>query len=81
MADVTNNTFNEDNLENLSSQNLAIKENGFFLVDLKKMGFDKLLSKGEVKNKYRIKAGYASKNAVEKVKEAGGEVLLAVSVR
>ena len=69
--------FIEDNLENLSLQNLAIKENRFFSVDLKKMGFDKLLSKGEVKNKYKIKAVYASKNAVEKVKEAGGEVLLA----
>ena len=68
--------FIEDNLETLGSQKLVSKENDFFLVDLKKMGFDKLLSKGNVKNKYKIKADYASKNALEKVKGAGGEVIL-----
>lgn len=52
------------------------KENDLFFVDLKKIGFDKLLSTGNVTNKYKIKVPYASKKAVEKVKSNGGEVIL-----
>ncbi len=36
----------------------------------------KILGKGEVKNKLFIKAKQASKSAMEKVKEKGGEILL-----
>ena len=36
----------------------------------------KILSKGEVKNKLIIQAKEASKSAIEKVKKAGGEILL-----
>jgi len=52
-------------------------ENEFFSVDLDKLGFNKLLSRGKVTNKYKIKVPYASKKAIEKVKSNGGEVILA----
>ena len=66
----------EENLAKLSSQSLVSKEGEFFSVDIGKLGFNKLLSKGPIANKYKIKAAYASKKAVEKVKASGGEVVL-----
>ncbi len=66
----------EENIQKLNSQNLVTKENDFFSVDLKKLGFNKLLSSGKVTNKYKIKVPYASKKAIEKVKSNGGEVVL-----
>ena len=66
------------NLQDLSSKNLITRENMFYSVDLEKLGFNKLLGNGKVLHKYKIKTSYASKGAVEKVKEAGGEVVLSV---
>lgn len=55
----------------------AIKnENNFYSVDLGRLGFNKLLSSGKVSNKYKIKVQYASKKAIEKIKNRGGEVVL-----
>jgi len=48
------------------------------VVDLGKLGYNKLLGKGHVKSKLKIKVDNASAKAVEKVKKAGGEVILAV---
>jgi large subunit ribosomal protein L15 len=39
----------------------------------------KILGTGEVKNKLIIKAGEASKSAIEKVKKLGGEIILSSS--
>ncbi len=50
------------------------KEDG--LVDLNKLGYNKLLGKGKIKSKLNLKVDYASSKAVEKVKKAGGEVIL-----
>jgi len=66
----------EENISKMPS-NVLKKENEFFSVDLKKLGFNKLLSNGKVTNKYKIKVPYASKKAIEKVKSNGGEVILA----
>jgi large subunit ribosomal protein L15 len=68
----------EKNLEKFCSQKLINKENDFFSVDLRKIGFNKLLSTGKVTNKYKIKVSYASKKAVEKIKGNGGEVSLII---
>lgn len=72
----TNILYLEQNLSDLSSKNLISKENDFYSVDLEKIGFNKLLSKGKISNKYRIKVPYASKKAIEKIKKSGGEVIL-----
>ena len=66
----------EENILKLPSD-VVNKENEFFSVDLKKLGFNKLLSSGKVTNKYKIKVPYASKKAIEKIKNNGGEIILA----
>ena len=70
-----NMSFIEQNLSRFLSSNAIKKENNFYIVDLEKLGFNKLLGDGSVSMKFRIKAPYASKTAVEKVKEAGGEII------
>ena len=65
----------EENINKLP-QDIASKENGFFSVNLEKLGFNKLLSSGKATNKYRVKVSYASKKAIEKIKNNGGEVIL-----
>ena len=45
------------------------------LLDLTKLGFDKLLGGGQVKNAYTLKIGQFTESAQEKVKQAGGEVV------
>ena len=64
----------EQHLGKFLSSNIIKKENGFYSVELEKMGYNKLLGDGKVSMKFKIQAPYASKSAVEKIKEAGGEV-------
>jgi large subunit ribosomal protein L15 len=56
------------------SEGLISKEKGIYVIDLGKLGYEKLLSKGDVTEKMSIKAPAATENAVEKVKAAGGSV-------
>ena len=65
----------EENINKLPRDAIS-KGNEFVSVDLEKLGFNKLLSNGKVKNKYKIKVPYASKKAIEKIKNNGGEVIL-----
>jgi large subunit ribosomal protein L15 len=46
------------------------------IINLKKLGYTKLLGKGNIKTKLNIKVDNASKKAVEKIKKLGGEVIL-----
>lgn len=66
----------EEHLPRLISEKLINQENDTYVVDMKKLGFNKLLGSGEVRNKYRISVEQASKSAIEKVKSGGGEVIL-----
>jgi large subunit ribosomal protein L15 len=65
----------EQKLPLLLSKKLVSQENDVYTVDLKKIGFNKLLSSGKVTKKFRITVPYASKRAVEKIKKRGGEVI------
>lgn len=56
--------------------NKSKKENDFFIVDLKKLGFDKLLSKGKPTKKFKISLNAISKKAKIKIEKAGGEIIL-----
>jgi large subunit ribosomal protein L15 len=49
---------------------------GIVEVDLKKMGFDKLLGKGEISKKYKVIVPEASQTAISKIEEVGGSVKL-----
>lgn len=51
-------------------------EAGLVEVDLQKLGFSKLLGEGELTRPLKIVTPNATKRAVEKVKTAGGEVVL-----
>jgi len=64
----------EDKMGSWIAADNVVMENGFFVVDLPKLGFNKLLGSGKVSKKMRIIVPFASKSAVEKVKAAGGEV-------
>lgn len=65
----------EQHIERFVSNGMAKKEQGVYSLELEKLGFNKLLGDGMVSMKLKITVPYASKNAVEKVKEAGGEVI------
>ncbi len=64
----------EEKLNSLLNKKLISKEGELYIVDMGKMGFNKLLSQGKVLNKFKIKVKYASKKAVEKIKNSGGEI-------
>ena len=66
----------EEHLPRLVSEKMISRESDTYHVDMKKLGFNKLLGSGEVKNKYRIDVEHASKSAIDKVKSGGGEVIL-----
>ncbi len=44
-------------------------------IDLKELGYDKLLGKGRADKAYKITVPKATKIAEEKIKEAGGEII------
>jgi len=66
----------EEHLQKLILKKLISKESKGFIIDLKKLGYNKLLGSGKVTQKFIITVEAASKKAVERVKKAGGEVIL-----
>lgn len=66
----------EQKLQSYISKKLIVEEKGVYVVDLGKLGYNKLLGKGAPTKKYKITTEYASKNIIEKIKKAGGEVIL-----
>lgn len=66
----------EEHLPKLLLKKLINEENKSFVIDLKKLGCDKLIGSGKITKKFIITVDAASKKAVDKVKKAGGEVIL-----
>ncbi|MBW3001787.1 uL15 family ribosomal protein [Candidatus Woesearchaeota archaeon] len=66
----------EELLDNFVKEKFAVLEKDVYVVNLTDLGIDKLLSAGKVSKKFKINVAFASKAAVEKVKAAGGEVVL-----
>jgi large subunit ribosomal protein L15 len=64
----------ERNLSRLLSENLITKGKDNYVIDLKKLGFDKLLGTGKATKKMNITVDKASGKAIAKVQEAGGKV-------
>ena len=71
----------EEHLNKFISKKLVKEEKGTYSLELDKIGFNKLLGDGRVSLKFKIKTPYASKSAVQKVKEAGGEITGLVEVK
>ncbi len=65
----------EQHLQKFISSKLVEKEKDTYSFELEKLGYNKLLGDGRLSAKFRIKTPYASKSAIDKVKEAGGEVI------
>lgn len=53
----------------------AKKEGDLYIVNLKGLGYDKLLGSGDVKHKLKIICSSCSANAKEKIEKAGGEIV------
>ncbi|HII72677.1 TPA: 50S ribosomal protein L15 [Candidatus Woesearchaeota archaeon] len=64
----------EDVLPTWEKRGLVKKQGGVFAVDLGALGYNKLLAAGKISSKLKITVDYASARAVDKVKQAGGEV-------
>lgn len=64
----------EQNIPSWISSKKAEEKEGMIIVDLAKVGYNKLLSNGSTSKKLKIVAPYASAAAVEKIKAAGGVV-------
>ena len=76
---MANNAINLKALEESAAdwidQGNASKKGKTISVDLKKMGYDKLLGTGVPSQAYKITISAASAKAVEKVEAAGGEII------
>ena len=62
-------------IEQLVKDGKATKEGQTYVVDFKKLGYNKLLGTSNTKNAYKITVEYASKKAIDKITKAGGEVI------
>jgi len=69
----------QNNMEKWTTEGKAEKTKTGYSVDLKKIGYTKLLSQGEVTFKLNIKINSASAKAKEKLEAAGGKIELRVS--
>ena len=66
----------EEHLEILLATKKAKQDPQGISINLKDLGFNKLLSKGKINKKLLITCEAASAKAIESVKAAGGEVIL-----
>lgn len=66
----------KNTLGSFIQRGFAKEESGILVVDLDKAGYTKLLGNGSFDIKVKILVASASKNAVEKIKAAGGELII-----
>ncbi len=64
-----------EQIEGLANRKMALFDGEGYEIDLGMLGINKLLGRGKVDKKMRVKVKYASKIAVQKIEEAGGEVI------
>ncbi|WP_258083066.1 uL15m family ribosomal protein [Thermococcus thermotolerans] len=67
----------DENLQLFLDMGVAYEEAGKIVVDVTQLGVDKVLGTGKLTRPITIKAYYVTPKAEEKIKAAGGEVLLA----
>lgn len=66
----------EEKIDSFVESKLAQKKGDVYVINLKDIKIVKLLGSGKVTYKYKITAEYASQKAIEKIKNAGGEIIL-----
>jgi large subunit ribosomal protein L15 len=62
--------------DKLKESGFIKEENDYSVINLKDLGFNKLLSRGEPKRKWKIITKFVSEKAKEKIENAGGEVII-----
>ena len=74
-----NNSINLKTIEECSNswiaEGVATKKGKTVTIDLKEMGYDKLLGTGTTEQSYKLTVSAASAKAVEKIEAAGGEII------
>ena len=74
-----NNSINLKTIEECSNswiaEGVATKKGKIVSIDLKEMGYDKLLGTGTTEQSYKLTVSAASAKAVEKIEAAGGEII------
>lgn len=65
-----------ERIKSLIAEGKARSSNGAYEVDLKDLGYNKLLGGGEVDCKIKVRVESATKKAIEKIKQAGGDVII-----
>ncbi len=65
-----------DKLESLVEEKLAVKENDVYKINLKELGYDKLLGNGSLNVKVEIVVPKATKKAITIIEENGGKIFL-----
>jgi len=66
----------EGNFLSLKEKGLIKEENGFFVVNLEDLGFNKLLARGNPTKKWKIITKFVSERAKEKIESVGGQVVI-----
>lgn len=66
----------DQSIEKLLEQKKIKEEKGKYLIDLSEIGYDKLISNGKVYKKLEIKAKKATDNAIEKIQNSEGTVII-----
>jgi large subunit ribosomal protein L15 len=66
----------DDNAEKLVERELAQKEGKKIVIDVTKLGYDKVLGKGKITRPLIIKAALFSASATRKIEENGGEAVI-----
>ena len=65
----------EEKLDKLLAKKLIEQQEDTYVIDVKKLGFNKVLGYGKLTKKYKITSPSFSKQAVEKIKALGGEAI------
>ncbi|AKG39258.1 MAG: uL15m family ribosomal protein [Infirmifilum sp.] len=66
----------DERLEKLVEAGLASKSGDKYFVDLSKLGINKLTGSGRISKKVVVTVAKATDKALQKIKEAGGDVLI-----
>ncbi|MEZ0346548.1 MAG: uL15 family ribosomal protein [Infirmifilum sp.] len=66
----------DEQIDKLVEKGLATKEGDKYVVDLSRLGVNKLTGAGQVTKKIVVTVYKATEQAVEKIKSAGGEIIV-----
>jgi len=69
----------DEQAERLLQEKIAVKEGELIRIDVSKLGFDKVLGGGQLRNKLIIEAKSFSEGAKKKIEEFGGQAVIAAA--